>query len=65
MSSSSMLDVGSEERANEQGPSEEGMVHPQSSFDPYSGHVFLLWLDHFRVHPGHVTRESPRDVYDI
>ena len=54
-----------EGRANEQGPSEEGMVHPQSSFDPHSGHVFLLWLNHFRVHSGHVTRGSTLDMYDI
>ena len=65
MSSFSMPDVGSEEGANKQRPSEEGMVHPQSSFDLDSGHVFFLWLDHFRVHPGHVTRESPREGYDI
>jgi hypothetical protein len=49
-------------RADEQGPSEEGMVHSQSSFDPHSGHVFLLWLNHLGICTGHVTRESTHHV---
>jgi hypothetical protein len=58
MSSFSFLVLGTEDRANKKGPSEEGMVHSQSSFDPHSGYVFLLWLNHLGVHSGHVTRES-------
>jgi len=41
------------------------MVHPQSSFDTHSGHVFLLWFNHFRVYTGHVTRGSTHRIYEI
>jgi hypothetical protein len=64
-SSFSFLVAGTGERANEQRPSEEGMVHPQSSFDPHSGHVFLLWLNHLGVHTGHVTCEYTHHVHRI
>jgi hypothetical protein len=61
MSSFSFIVVEAKERANGQGPSEKGVVHSQSSFDPHSGHVFLLWLDHLGICTGHVTRESTLD----
>ena len=53
------------ERTNGQGASEEGMVHPQSSFDSHSGHVVLLWLNHFGIYTRHVTGEYIHHIDDI
>jgi hypothetical protein len=53
------------QEADQQGPSEEGVVHSQSSFDPHSGYVFLLWLDHLGIYTGHVTCESTHDMHGI
>ena len=40
------------------------MVHPQSSLDPHSGHVVLLWLNHLGIYTRHVTGEYTHYMKD-